>query len=200
MLELWKMTSSQKKILNFIKEIDKAKAIERKIYLFNKSKFEDNAQHSWHLSLMVWLFADSFEKKINLEKALKLALIHDLVEIYAGDTFSFDFEARKTKRAREEKAAKKLFKILPKELATEMNTLWYEYEDINSSEAEFVQALDKIQPIIQNILTKGITWKKFKITEQMVRDYKTHYNKNSHFLMDLFNNLLKEARKNKYTF
>ncbi len=182
------------KILQFYQKIDILKNIFRKIYIDKGKRLENDAEHSWHLAMMVWLFAGNFEKKINLEKSIKMALMHDLVEIYAGDTFSFDIKRRKRKTKKENKAAQKLFAILPDKLKKELHLLWQEYEKIQTPEAKFVQAMDKIQPIIQNIMVEGKAWKEFKITEKMVREYKTHYNEGSEFLMSFFNYLLKKAK------
>lgn len=188
------VTSDDKKLLKFIKTIDVFKGIERKIHL-GDGRLEDDAQHSWHLAMMVWLFANQYEDKINLERALKMALMHDLVEIYAGDTFAFDHIGRKDKYLREDKAAKKLFKALPQKLQKEFLSLWKEHEELKSPEAKFVQAMDKAQPIIQNILARGKSWQVFKITEEMVRKNKIHHYLGSKFLMSLFNQLIKEAKQ-----
>lgn len=145
--------------------------------------------------MMVWLLSPYFEKKLNLEKLLKLALVHDLVEIYAGDTFSFDFEGRKTKQQREEKAAKKLFKQLPEPLRKDFESSWREYEGKKTKEAFFTQSIDKLQPYVQNILVNGLTFKKFKITEELIRKHKSHYNDGSEFLTNIFEELMKQNKK-----
>ncbi len=191
------MTPDQKQTLKFIKLADQMKFVERKIIL-QKNKRENNAEHSYHLAMMVWLFSSFFEKKINLEKALKMALMHDLVEIYSGDVFAYDHEARKTKAQKEKAAAKKLFTQLPKKLKTELENLWNEYEENTTSVSKFVQAMDKIHPLIQNILVEGAMAKKFKITETMIRTYKGQFMKNSNFLTSLFNHLLTSSKKLKH--
>lgn len=161
---------------------------------------EDDAQHSWHLAMMVWLFSEHFEKKVNLNRAIKMALMHDLVEIYAGDTFAFDKEARKDKKGREDKAAKKLFKMLPKNLQQEMHQLWNEYEDRVTPEAILVQTMDKIHPMIQIHLAKGKTWSEYKITSKMIRENKSYYTKSSTFAHSLFTYIFKRAQRAKYIF
>lgn len=192
------MTDAAKKSLKFIKLIDKFKLIERQIHVTDGQRFENDAEHSWHVALMAWVFASEFEQKLNIEKCLKMALIHDLVEIYTGDVSSFDHQGRIGKYEREKKASQKLFGILPQKLKTEMVDLWEEFEAKKSPEAIFTQAMDKMQPPIQNILSQGKSWQMFKITEEMVRTHKMHYNRDSKFLTDLIETLLKQSRK--YTF
>lgn len=194
------MSEDAKKILKFIQEIDKFKYISRVVHLQKENLLEDDAQHSWHLAMMVWLFAHLFEKRINLEKALKMALMHDLVEIYAGDTFAYDTEGRKNKRKREEKAAKKLFQMLTPKLKLEMEKLWQEYERRVSPESIFVQALDKFHPFMQVILAKGKTWREHHITEQMIVGSKTPYFASSDFLTKLFKYTLSQAKRKKYLY
>lgn len=192
------MTTDQKKTLKFIKLIDQAKYVKRVVHLQKERVMEDDAQHSWHVAMMVWLFSQSFEEEVNLERAIKMALAHDLVEIYAGDVFFYDSVGRKDKKKKERKAAKKLFNLLPDKLQKELLDLWEEYEQKSTPEAKFVQAMDKIHPIIQLVLVKGKTWQKKKITEKILRENKTPYTLNSQFLINLLNHLLKEARKNNY--
>lgn len=192
------MTSDQKKILNFIKEIDKFKEVNRKTHINGGKRVENDVEHSWHLTMMVWFFASFYEKRINLGKTIRMALIHDLVEIYTGDVFAFDHQKRLGKPALEQKAAKKLYKMLPKYLEDELLKLWQEFEENKTEEAKFVQALDKLHPIIQNLISEGKSWQENKVTEEMIRKYKTKFNEGSLFLMELFNYLLKTSKKKGY--
>lgn len=194
------MSPDAKKILKFIEEIDKFKFVTRIIHMQKGDLMEDDAQHSWHLAMMVWLFSEQFEKKVNLNRAIKMALMHDLVEVYAGDTFAYDTEGRKDKKIQEDKAAKKLFKILPKNLQEEMHQLWNEYEDRATPEAILVQTMDKIHPMIQIHLAKGKTWSEFKITGKMIKENKSYYTKSSTFAHSLFTYIFKRAQKLKYIY
>lgn len=194
------MNSDTKKILQFTYEIDKLKGVIRKIDLNHKLKKEDSAQHSWHTAMMVWVFAKDYEEKLDLEKAIKMALIHDLVEIYAGDVWFYDHKARVNKYQNEKKAAQKLFKFLPTKLRLEMMNLWLEFEERNTPESKLVQAMDKIQPILQNILTNGKTWKNLKVTTDMVVDHKINFMKESPFLLKFFKYLLQEIKVRKITY
>ena len=166
------MTPDQQKTLNFIELIDQYKNVFRIIYLDNKKRLENDAEHSWHIAMMAWLFAPYYEEPLNLEKCLKMALMHDLVEIYSGDISAFDQKGRIKKAENEAKAAVKLFNKLPQPLKKEFFELFEEYETRQSAEARFVSALDKLQPIIQNNLTKGVMWKDYKITPQMAEENK----------------------------
>lgn len=106
------------KLIKFLKEIDKLKFIERKVYLSDQKRYENDVEHSWHVAMFILLFEKDFPE-LDIEKMLKMALIHDIIEIYAGDTFLYDEEGRKTKKERERKAAKKLFAMLPTDIRKE---------------------------------------------------------------------------------
>src|SRR3989338_7739397 len=131
-------------IIGFLREIEEFKTLYRKIIL-KDSRFESDAEHTWHMCMFALLLKDEMSSNLNLEKVFKLALIHDLPEIYAGDTYAFDEEGKKTKAEREEKAARELFSKLPEDLCKEMHELFVEYENLKSPEARFVKAIDKIQ-------------------------------------------------------
>lgn len=191
------MTTDQKKILNFIKEADKLKTVYRKIYITGGRRRESSAEHTYHLALMVWVFKEHFEQKVNLEKAFKMALLHDLVEIYNGDIFFYHHKKRTNKHEDEKKAAKKLFKLLPPKLKKEFMDLWLEYEYLKTPESKFVQAMDKIHPMIQNIMTEGKTWKQFKVTLEMIYPIKIKYMESSKFLISFFKHLLGDIKKRK---
>lgn len=117
------------KLISFLKEIDKAKLVERRVLVSDLSRYENDAEHSWHTAMFAWLFKDDLPKNLDIDKVIRMLLIHDLGEIYAGDTFAFDKVNKKTQPGRETKAIKKLFKKLPKDLNGEFFKLYYEYED-----------------------------------------------------------------------
>ena len=155
--------------LKFIELIDEMKNIERAIFLRNNRR-ETNAEHSFHLAMIIIAFADDYSY-LNLEKCLKFALIHDIVEIYAWDTILFDIKMEKTKKAREQKSLEKLEKdfwnILP-----DFIDLLKEYENKTSKEAKYVYSLDKIQPIIQASMEWRKTWHNWKIDFQRIKNKK----------------------------
>ncbi len=184
-------------LLDFLKEIEKLKLIERRVFVSNKSRFENSAEHSWHLAMFIILFEMDLPKDLNFNKMLKMALIHDLVEIYAGDTFFFDEEHKKSKKEREKKAAKKLFGKLPEDLKKELNTLFYEHEEAKSKEAKMVRSFDQLQPMIQNILSDGYSWTLHKITAEDVERHKNNYMAHNEKVMQIYKKLFREAKKKK---
>jgi len=139
-----------------------------------------------------------FEKELtglDFKKMLKLALTHDLVEIYAGDTFAFDKTGQNTKQEREKNAANKLFSQLPEELSKEYMELFNEYEESQTTEAKTVKSFDKIQPILQNLLSEGKSWKKHNIKYEEVDNYKRKHMQHNQFILNVYEKLMKEAKK-----
>ena len=152
------------KQISFIQEVDKLKHVLRINRLSDGSRRENTAEHSWHLSLMVMTLSDYAEGLIDITRALKIAIIHDIVEIDAGDTYAFDTEGHKDKHEREQKAAKRLFGLLPPEQEKEYRDLWEEYEETKTNESRFVAALDRLNPFMQHMGNRGLTWKEKKMS------------------------------------
>ena len=137
--------------IEFIKEIDKVKQIFRQNELLDKTRRENDAEHSWHISIMaILLLEHSNQQNINLLKVIKMLLIHDLVEIDAGDTFKYDDKGNQDKNEREIKAAERIFNILPEDQAKEFRQLWDEFEEMQTPESQYAAALDRIQPLLFN--------------------------------------------------
>ena len=158
-----------KKQLEFIIEVDKLKQIYRQTLLMDGSRNENDAEHSWHLALMAMVLQEYSPKKdLDITKVLKMLLIHDLVEIYAGDTFCYDEKANWNKNQRELEAAERLFSILPPDQNQEFRDLWDEFEKRETPEALFAASLDRIQPLICNYLTGGHTWVKYGVKSHKV--------------------------------
>lgn len=153
--------------MQFLIEIDKLKTIIRRNYLTDGSRRENDAEHSWHLAMMVMVLAEYFEP-IDIERVLKMVLIHDIVEIYAGDTFAYDMEAHSDKEEREKEAARKIFSLLPEGQCKGFHELWQEFEDKLTNEALCAAIVDRLQPIILNICSNGKTWKENSITLERV--------------------------------
>ncbi|MGM9979470.1 MAG: HD domain-containing protein [Clostridium sp.] len=154
--------------IKFIVEVDKAKEIMRRTYVTNSERFENDAEHSWHLALMAPLLKEYIKEDVNIERVINMVIIHDLVEIDAGDTFCYDKEGNLTKRAREVKAAERIFNILPKDQAKIIYDLWNEFEEMKTIESKYAACLDRIQPILNNIATGGRAWKENDTTKSMV--------------------------------
>lgn len=157
-----------KKQMEFLIEIDKLKNIFRQSLIADKSRNENDAEHSWHMAMYAIILEEYAPKDTDILKVIKMALIHDIIEIYAGDTFLYDEEMIKSKEKREKEAAEKIYSILPKEQGEEIKSLWLEFEQKQTNKAIFCATLDRIQPIILNYLTQGGTWKKYNIKKEMV--------------------------------
>lgn len=157
------------KQIEFIVEIDKLKRIFRQNVVIGTERNENDAEHSWHLSIMAILLSEySVEKDINLLKVIKMLLVHDLVEIDAGDTFCYDEKANEDKKEREDKAAQRIFGILPPDQAQEIMELWTEFEELKTPESRFAACLDRFQPLLLNHNTKGHTWQKPGVNSEKV--------------------------------
>jgi len=146
------------KQIEFIKEIDKIKYIQRKTKLFNSDRPENDAEHSWHLALMAIVLSGHANEFVDLLKVVKMVLIHDIVEIDAGDTFIYDTEKKHTNTDAERLAAQRIFGILPAEQAEELVTIWEEFEAGQTHEAKFARAMDRLEPLLQNSSNNGGTW------------------------------------------
>lgn len=157
-----------KKQISFLIEIDKLKNVFRQSLISDKSRNENDAEHSWHMAMYATILEEYAPKGTNILKVIKMALVHDIIEIYAGDTFLYDEEMTKSKEKREKEAAEKVYSILPSEQGKEIKSLWEEFEQKKTNEAIFCATLDRIQPIILNYLTEGGTWKKHNVTKEMV--------------------------------
>jgi putative hydrolase of HD superfamily len=157
------------KQLQFILEIDKLKKIVRQSPLADQSRKENDAEHSWHLAVMAILLSEyAKDHQLDVFHVVKLALIHDLVEIDAGDTFCYDKIGNRQKLERETRAADRIFNILPQDQARQMRDLWDEFEARETPEACFAAALDRLQPLLLNYHTQGGTWREHGIRRQQV--------------------------------
>lgn len=161
-------TSRLTQQLNFILEIDKLKQILRQTRLTDGSRRENSAEHSWHLAMMAIALQEYAPTPVDLLRVLKMLLLHDVVEIDAGDTFAFDSQANQDKAAREQQAADRLFGLLPDDLAVQLRALWNEFEAAETADAQFAKALDCFQPFLHNCQNQGGTWKEHGITRDRV--------------------------------
>jgi len=156
------------KQISFIKEIDKLKYIQRKTRLFNSDRCENDAEHSWHLAMMTLVLAKHADRPIDVMKVLKMVLIHDVVEIDAGDTFIYDSTKDHTNTDEERLAAERIFGLLPKEQAREFLDIWEEFEAGITDDAKFAKAMDRLEPLLQNVSNDGGTWAEFDVDYQKV--------------------------------
>ena len=149
--------------MNFIMEVDKLKEITRQTYISSGKRLENDAEHSYSLALMVALLSEHAEEKIDVAKTMLMVLIHDIVEIDAGDTYAYDDAGNQTKREREALAADRIFNILPEDQALYIRSLWEEFEEGQTPEARFALTVDKIQPMTLNDHTNGRAWREHNV-------------------------------------
>jgi putative hydrolase of HD superfamily len=186
-------TDNLLKQLSFIKEIDKLKYIQRKTKLFNSDRPENDAEHSWHLAMMTIVLAEYSDKPIDVLKVLKMVLIHDIVEIDAGDTFIYDSEKNHTNTDEELIAAKRIFGLLPTEQAEEFIAIWEEFEAGMTDEAKFAKSMDRFEPLLQNTSNDGGTWTEFNVPYQKVYDKKKAIKEGSTIIWNYAENLINES-------
>lgn len=157
------------KQIDFIVAIDQLKEITRQNIVIGSKRNENDAEHSWHLAVMAMFLSEyAAEKDLDVLRVIKMVLIHDLVEIDAGDTYCYDEKGYEDKDEREQKAADRLFNLLPEDQAQEMMELWREFEEMKTPEAKFAASLDRFQPLLLNFNTGGYTWKRPEATSEKV--------------------------------
>nr|MCR4721929.1 HD domain-containing protein [Lachnospiraceae bacterium] len=144
--------------LRFTAEIDKMTGVYRRTMLLSKERRENDAEHSWHIAVMALLFKEYCVEEPSVERAIKMLVVHDLVEIYAGDTFAYDDKSNEDKEAREAAAADKLFSQIPPEQGQEIRALWEEFDAMETTDSKYAACLDRLQPFLHNTLTEGFTW------------------------------------------
>ncbi|KQC01998.1 HD family hydrolase [Pedobacter sp. Hv1] len=188
------MTSSDLfKQVAFIKEIDKLKYIQRKTRLFNSDRQENDAEHSWHLAVMALILAAHANTSIDLLKVIKMVLIHDIVEIDAGDTFIYDTQKNHTNTDEELIAAQRIFGILPEAQAQELILIWQEFEEGITAEAKFARSMDRFEPLLQNTSNNGGTWAEFNVDYQKVYDKKKVIKEGSNTIWNYAEGLIEES-------
>ena len=187
------MQTSLQTQIAFIKEIDKIKYIQRRSKLFNSDRRENDAEHSWHLAMMAIVLAEHSNNSIDLLKVLKMVLIHDIVEIDAGDTFIYDTTKKHANIDEEHIAAKRIFGLLPQEQAEELLALWEEFEEGETDEAKFAKTMDRFEPLLQDATNDGGTWMEFDVPYQNVYDMNKSIKKGSTTIWNYADNLINES-------
>lgn len=176
----------------FIKEIDKEKFIERQTLLTGGKRKENDAEHAWHMALMTILLSEYSNEKIDVLKTVTMLLLHDIVEIDAGDTYCYDEEGKKTQHEREQRAADRIFGLLPEDQCEKLKNLWLEFEEGETAEAKFAHTMDNIQPLILNDATDGKMWVERKIALSQVLGRQKNTPKGSQTLWEYsFDNFIK---------
>lgn len=190
------ITERLKKQIDFLIEIDKVKNIFRMTSIADGSRKENDAEHSWHLGIMAFLLSEYIQEEIDIYKVMKMVLVHDLVEIYAGDTFAFDEKGMEDKAEREEQAANRIFGILPEDQRAEFKGLWEEFEACETIEAQYGAMLDRLQPLLLNFVTDGGSWKEHNISvDKIYRRHDITFQKGPKEFKDLIDYIVNECIK-----
>ena len=171
-------------LFNFFREIDKEKFIGRQTYLSDGKRKENDAEHAWHMAIMAILLNEYANEEIDVLKTGTMLLIHDLVEIDAGDTYAYDEEGKKTKKEREERAAERIYGLLPQDQQEKLRRLWEEFEAWETPEAKFAHAMDNIQPIMLNAATDGRSWEEHGVHLSQILGRNQHTAEGSAVLWD----------------
>ncbi|MBP1545564.1 MAG: HD domain-containing protein [Oscillospiraceae bacterium] len=199
-----------RKQIEFLIEADKMKSLYRQTYIINDEKRSDSmrdmpaddiplkrrendAEHSFHLALFAMTLAEYANIPVDLLRVMKMVLIHDIVEIDAGDTYCYDTKGYESKREREEKAADRLFGLLPEDQEREYRSLWEEFEAMNTAESRFAAALDRMQPMLLNYTKNGISWQEHDISYGQVYDRNKHISHGSEALWEYMEEALSDA-------
>nr|WP_296116799.1 HD domain-containing protein [uncultured Eubacterium sp.] len=169
---------------DFIKEIDKEKFIQRQTRLSDNVRRENDAEHAWHMAIMTVLLSEYANEKIDVLRTVIMLLIHDIVEIDAGDTYAYDEERQKTQHERESQAADRIYALLPEDQQKKMRDIWEEFEEAKTPEAKFAHTMDNLQPAMLNTVNGGVAWKERGIAMSQIMKRNVHTAEGSQDLWD----------------
>lgn len=186
------MDERLKKQLEFILEIDKEKNIFRQTHLSGHGRNENDAEHAWHMAIMAYLLQEYSNEKIDVARVMLMCLIHDVVEIDAGDTYAYDAEGLKTQKMREDAAKERLYSLLPEDQKEALIAIFDEFEERKTPEARFARALDNLQPLLLNNSNDGGDWKNHEVTAKQVYGRQSRTREGSEKLFEVTDQILKE--------
>ena len=186
------MDERLQKQLDFILEIDKEKNIFRQTHLSGHGRNENDAEHAWHMAIMAYLLQEYSNEKIDVARVMLMSLIHDVVEIDAGDTYAYDAEGLKTQKAREEAAKERLYSMLPEDQKADLTAIFDEFEERKTPEAKFARALDNLQPLLLNNSNDGGDWRNHDVTAEKVYERQSRTREGSEKLFEVTDTILKE--------
>jgi putative hydrolase of HD superfamily len=195
------MKNEQKQRLDeqfaFIREIDKEKFIGRQTYLSDGKRKENDAEHAWHMAVMTLLLSEYANEEIDVLRTISMLLIHDLVEIDAGDTYAYDEAGKKTQSRRERRAADRIYGLLPEDQRKKLYDLWLEFEEQKTPEAKFARTMDNIQPMMLNAATDGKAWQEHGVKLEQIMGRNAHTAEGSQELWDYaYDNFIKPNLNN----
>ncbi|OON86826.1 hydrolase [Oribacterium sp. C9] len=189
------MDERLKKQMEFVLEIDKEKNIFRQTHLSGHGRNENDAEHAWHMAIMAYLLKEYANEKVDIARVMIMCLIHDIVEIDAGDTYAYDSAGLATQKAREDAAKERIFSILPEDQKKELTALFDEFEENETSEARFAHAMDNLQPLTLNNSNDGGDWREHNVTSEQVYGRQKKTKLGSEKLYELTDEILKEHIK-----
>lgn len=189
------MDDKLRKQLEFILEIDKEKNILRQTHLSGNGRRENDAEHAWHMAIMAYLLKDYSNEPVDITKVMIMCLIHDIVEIDAGDTYAYDEERLKTQKAREDAAKERIFSLLPEEQKKELIELFDEFEDFQTAESKFAHAMDNLQPLLLNNSNDGGDWRAHEVIASQVYGRQSKTARGSEKLYEITDQIIKDNIK-----
>lgn len=186
------MDERLKRQLNFALEIDKEKNILRQTHLSGHGRRENDAEHAWHMAVMAYLLREYANEEIDITRVMLMCLIHDIVEIEAGDTYAYDEEEKKTQKLREDAAKEKLYSMLPEDQKREFVALFDEFEECRTPEARFARAMDNLQPLILNNSNEGADWREHQVTAKQVYGRQSKTKEGSQRLYEITDQIIRD--------
>ena len=184
--------------IQFLLEIDKLKTVFRRNRLADGSRTENDAEHSWYFAVAALVLSETAAAEIDLPRVLRMALIHDIVEIDAGDTFIYDEAAKQGQAAREERAARRIFGLLPEDQATELLALWHEFEESRTPESRYARAIDRLSAVILNHASGGKSWKQHGVSKAQILAVNQAIEAGSPALWSYVSDLIEDAAQRGY--
>ena len=186
------MEERLKKQLEFSLEIDKEKNIVRQTHLSGHGRRENDAEHAWHMAVMAYLLREYANEEVDIARVMLMCLIHDIVEIDAGDTYAYDAEGRKTQKEREDRAKERIFSLLPDDQKAEMTALFDEFEEFQTAESRFAHAMDNLQPLLLNHSNGGSDWKEHGVSAAAVYERQKKTRLGSETLFEITDRIIRE--------
>lgn len=186
------MDERLKRQLDFALEIDKEKNIFRQTHLSGHGRQENDAEHAWHMAVMAYLLREYANEEVDIAKVMLMCLIHDIVEIEAGDTYAYDSESMKTQKAREDAAKEKIYSILPEDQKQEFIGLFDEFEACETAESRFAHAMDNLQPLLLNNSNQGGDWEEHQVTAKQVYGRQAKTSLGSEKLFQVIDGIIRE--------
>ena len=181
--------------MKFILEIDKVKNVFRQTYLADGNRKENDAEHSWHMAIMAFLLKEYAQEEVDIMRVVLMVLIHDLVEIDAGDTYAYDEEGKKTQKAREEAAKERIYSLLPEDQKEELAAIFDEFEESKTPESKFAHAMDNLQPLMLNNSNDGGDWREHGVSAKQVYGRQSRTKEGSEKLYEVTDQIIKKHRE-----